>query len=70
MLNFRIYFSNSPFPRPVLRILDILVRIRILGSLPLTNGSGCDSGRPQNKPTDPDSDPEHWYRYIYIILQR
>ncbi len=27
---------------------DILVRIRILGSLPLTNGSGCGSRRPKN----------------------
>jgi hypothetical protein len=35
---------------PVLRIRDILVRIRILGSAPLTNisgcGSGCGSGHP------------------------
>jgi hypothetical protein len=35
------------------------------GSVPLTNGSGCGSGRPK-KNTDP-TDPEHWY--IYIILQ-
>ena len=28
----------------VLRIHDILVWIRILGSMPLTNGSGCGSG--------------------------
>jgi hypothetical protein len=27
---------------PVFRIRDILVRIQILGSVPLTNGSGCD----------------------------
>jgi hypothetical protein len=27
----------------VLRILEILVRIRIRGSMPLTNGSGSDS---------------------------
>jgi hypothetical protein len=29
---------------PVLRIHDILVWIRIRGSMPLTNGSGCGSG--------------------------
>jgi hypothetical protein len=43
----------------LLGIRDILVRtrmrIRILGSVPLTKGSGCGSGRPEN---------------IYIILQR
>jgi hypothetical protein len=35
----------------VLVIRDILVRIRIriLGSVPLTNRSGCGSGRPKNK---------------------
>ncbi len=38
--------------KPVLRILDILVRIRI--PVPLTNGSGCGSGRPK-KHTDPDA---------------
>jgi hypothetical protein len=36
----------------MLGIRDILVRtrmrIRILGSVPLTNGSGCGSGRPEN----------------------
>ncbi len=32
----------------VLWIRDILVRIRILGSLPLSNGSGCGSGRAKN----------------------
>jgi hypothetical protein len=32
----------------VLWIRDILVRIRILGSVPLYNGSGCGSGRPKN----------------------
>ncbi len=45
---------------------DILVRIRmqirILGSVPLSNGSGCGSGRPKNIGTDPgaDADLEHW----------
>jgi hypothetical protein len=38
--------------RYLLRVRDILVRIRmrmgILGSVPLTNGSGCGSGRPKN----------------------
>jgi hypothetical protein len=29
---------------PVLRIHDILVWIRIRGTMPLTNGSGCGSG--------------------------
>ncbi len=58
----------------MLGISDILVRIqmriRILGSVSLTNGSECGSGSPQNIriPTDPDTDSEHWY--IYIILQR
>jgi hypothetical protein len=35
---------------PALRICDILIRmrIRILGSGPLTDGSGCGSGRPKN----------------------
>ncbi len=33
---------------PVLGIRDILVRILIRGSVPLTNGSGCGSGRPKN----------------------
>ncbi len=42
----------------VLGICDILVRIRILGSVHLSNGSGCGSGGPQ-KPTDSDADPEH-----------
>jgi hypothetical protein len=39
-------------PRAVLGIREILVpirmRIRILGSVPLTNRSGCGSGRPRN----------------------
>jgi hypothetical protein len=63
--------------KAVLRIRDILVRIRIririIGSVFLTNGSGCGSGRPKNmrireaqKHADPD--PKHWL--IYIILQR
>jgi hypothetical protein len=30
--------------RAVLRIQDVLVRIRIRGSMPLSNGSGCESG--------------------------
>ncbi len=33
-------FSSLPPLHPVFRIRDILVRIRILGSVPLTNGSG------------------------------
>jgi hypothetical protein len=37
------------------RIRDILVRIRILGSVPLTNGSGTRSVRP-TKGSDPDPD--------------
>ncbi len=41
-----------PRSRAVLGMRDILVRIRmrtrILGSIPLTNGSGCGSGRPKN----------------------
>jgi hypothetical protein len=55
----------------VLVIRDILVRIliQILGSVPLTNRSGCGSGRPKKHtdPTDPDSDAdsEHWYIYIF-----
>ncbi len=54
----------SLFSVAVLRIRDILVWIRILGSVPLTNGSVCGSGRPQNiRP-----DPEHWFIYIIILL--
>ncbi len=34
--------------KAMLQIRDILVRIRILGSVPLTNASGCGSGRPKN----------------------
>jgi hypothetical protein len=65
----------EPYSSKVLGIRDSLVRIgmriRILGSLPLTNGSGCGSGRPKNTdPTAPDlhADSDHWY--INIILQR
>jgi len=47
--NLRIFFNS------VLRIRDILVRIqrriRILGSVPLINGSGCGSGRPKIIPS-------------------
>jgi hypothetical protein len=56
--------SSTGNLKPVLRIRDILVRIQILGSLLLTNGSGCGSGRPLKKHTD----PERWY--FYIVLQR
>ncbi len=61
----RIYIREA-----VLVIRDILVRIRILGSVPLTNGSGCESGMPHTDPTDPgqNADSKHWY--IYIVLQR
>ncbi len=34
--------------KAVFRIHDILVWIRIRGSMPLTNGSGSGSGRPKN----------------------
>jgi hypothetical protein len=34
------------------------IRMRILGSLPLTNRSGWESGEAQKH----DADPEHWYR--------
>jgi hypothetical protein len=58
----------------VLVIRDILVRIliRILGSVPLTNRSGCGSGRPKIRtdPTDLDPDADSEHRYIYIVLQR
>jgi hypothetical protein len=47
----------------VLRIRDIMVRIRILGSIPLTNRSRCGSRRPKITRI-----PEHWY--IFIIIQR
>ncbi len=60
----------------VLGIRDILVWIRIPGSVPLTNESECRSGsakcipayRSYGPDSDPDADSEHWY--IYIILQR
>jgi hypothetical protein len=37
-------YTKSILFASVLRIRDILVRIRISGSVPLTNGSGSDSG--------------------------
>ncbi len=59
-------FTNSLF-LPVLRIHDILVWIRIRGSMPLTNGSGscyfCQwpSKMPiKNLYTNPDPDPYLW----------
>ncbi len=66
----------------VFRIYDILVWIRIRGSMPLTNGSGFGSGsgsipltngirtREAQKhvdPVDPDPDPEHCL-WVYPIL--
>jgi hypothetical protein len=50
-------------------LVRIRMRIRILGSVPLTNGSGYGSGMPKKlMDPGPDADSEHWY--IYIILQR
>jgi hypothetical protein len=46
--------SRDRYTQPVLRIHDILVWIRIRGSMPLTIGSGLDS--------DPDADPS-----IFVI---
>jgi hypothetical protein len=39
--------STGNFKTSVLLICDKLARIRIRGSVPLTNGSGCGSGRPK-----------------------
>jgi hypothetical protein len=39
-----IFFSSLTIPLSVLRIRDILIRIRIRGSEPLTNGFGSDFG--------------------------
>jgi hypothetical protein len=41
--------SRYVFYLPVLRIHDILVWIRIRGSMPLNNGSGSGSRRPKNR---------------------
>jgi hypothetical protein len=38
--NYTLLFKNMLLLEPVLRIRDILVRILIRGSVPLTNGSG------------------------------
>ncbi len=50
----------------MLWIRDILVGIRILGSVPLSNGSGCGFRRPKNIRTlwiriDADPDPQHCF---------
>jgi hypothetical protein len=44
-------------------------RMREAGSVLVTNGSGCGSGRPKNIPTDPtdpdpnaEPDPQHFYK--------
>jgi hypothetical protein len=37
--------------------------------MPLTRGSGFGSKRPKNMDlTDPDSDPQHWYLAICLVL--
>ncbi len=38
------FLPGTAYLRPVFRIHDILERIRIRGSMPLTNGSGSESG--------------------------
>ncbi len=69
-------FEESECPlrmfKAVLRIHDIFgwIRIRIRGSMPLTNGSGFRSGswRPKKHvDPDPDSDPDpqHWFKETY-----
>ena len=49
------WIKTNALSLEVLRIRDMLVRIhmrmRILGSVPLTNGSECGSGRPNNAGT-------------------
>ncbi len=45
------HVSTDPDADPDPRIR---MRIRILGSVPLTNRSGCGSGRPENMGMDPD----------------
>ncbi len=57
----------------VLRIRDISVRIRILWSAPLSNGSGCGSGRPKNirmwiRNTDKKSQRSHKTVKIKVFL--
>jgi hypothetical protein len=42
--DFDVWPSSMIHPQPELRIRDILVRLRLRGSVPLTNGSGSDSG--------------------------
>ncbi len=70
--------------KPVFRIQDILVWIRIRGSMPLTNGSGMririllfsslifKTPTIQNHvdPVDPDSDPEYWLKLRGMGTQR
>jgi hypothetical protein len=60
-LCFQVYFLS------VLRtpVIWVRLRMRIFGSVPLTNGSECGS-REAQKHTDPDPDQEH--RYIYCDL--
>jgi hypothetical protein len=41
-------FVNLNVKKAALGIRDILVRIRILGVVALTHGSGCGFGRPKN----------------------
>jgi hypothetical protein len=55
------HFKNHKnISKSVFRICDILVRIRILGSVHLINGSM--RIRDVQKHTDP-KDPDHWYTY-------
>ncbi len=73
--------SRYVFYLPVLRIHDILVWIRIRGSMPLNYGSGSGSRRPRNRwirnqeaqnqvDPDPDSDPQHCNKYVQVVARR
>jgi hypothetical protein len=64
---------QTPYPGPlasisVLRIHEILVRIRIRGSIPLTNGS--ESGRPKNICIQPDTDPQQCSILVLFFPRR
>jgi len=55
--------GRTAYGEPVLWNRDILLRMRILGSVLLSNGSGCGSGGPKHTvhaDPDPDANPEHW----------
>ncbi len=67
-VQFNVYWKHLGQLKTVLRIRDTLVRIRIriLGSGPLTNGFGCGSGRPK-KYGSGTVVPVHFYHSSKIV---